>query len=83
MNMDEMNTEDQGGTSIELMIKADGTMTVSMEAGDVEGQESNETPARDLNDALRIISQLAGEVIAQAGGADAENTAYDSEMAAQ
>lgn len=75
---------DQGGTSIELMIKPDGSMTVSLEANDDENAESQETPARDLNDALRIIKQIATGILngAQAPAAQQERAAYEQEMAA-
>lgn len=76
--------EDQGGTSIELMVGADGSLTVSMEAGDVEGQENQEVPAKDLDDALNIIRQMATQLIdgANAPANQAEDTAFKQEMAA-
>lgn len=75
--------DDQGGTSIELMIKADGSMSVSLEANDDESAESQETPARDLNDALRIIKQIAEGILngVQAPEVTQERAAFEKEMA--
>lgn len=76
------DTEEMGTTSIELKIKQDGSMVVCMEANDAEEGEQ-ETPARDLNDALRIIKQIAEGVMgqAQAPAAREEQAAFEQEMA--
>lgn len=75
-------SEDAGSTSIELNIKADGTMTVSLEQGDQES-EGQEAPAKDLKDAIRMITQMAQSILSGASSADAgqEDAAYKNEMA--
>jgi len=43
-----MDTEEEG-TSIELMIAKDVTMTVSKETNDMEDQEGNDIPVKSLH----------------------------------
>ena len=75
--------DDSGSTIIELEIKQDGTMSVSLEPGDDESQESQETPAKNIDDACRIIKLIAKQVMGGASTADqnTENQAYQQEMA--
>lgn len=78
---------EKAGTSIEVMVGDDGSLTISMEAGDVEGAEDQEVPAKDKNDALRIVGQMIDALqsnSAQAPGSPQaqEDAAYQTEMAA-
>jgi hypothetical protein len=65
---------ESGSTFIELEIKQDGTMMVSLESGhdeeaetaDQEKAEPAGTPAKDLKDALRIIESIAKQVMGAA-----------------
>ena len=51
------------GISIELMIYADGRLSVSVEADDNEAGETNEQPAKSLAEALQIIEQEATAIM--------------------
>lgn len=78
--------EDQGGTSIELNIAADGSLTVSMEPGDTEAPEGQEqeAPAKDLKDALRMIQQMAQSILnntSQPAAQQQEDQSYQQTMA--
>lgn len=71
-----------GGTTIEIHIADSGEITVGLEAE--EGGEAQMSPAKDLNDALRMVQQIAQGVTDQvAAPAQAEeDAAYKQEMAA-
>jgi len=84
----------EGSTFIELEIKADGTMAVSMESGQEEAaeeaggqgeqKEAPSTPAKNIDDACRIIKQIYQQVSGATPGPAAqsqEDQAYQAEMA--
>ncbi len=79
MDQNEDLQEAESGTSIELLIADDGSMTVEMETQDTD--EEKPVPAKNIDDALRIIREMAGRAT---GGTDldAEDKAYKAEMAA-
>jgi len=82
--MDTIMTGDEyeNGTSIELLIAEDGTMTVSKE---IEGNEdeANEVPGQkveSLAEALQVIKQMAQSVIGGESDEATEDAAYRQEM---
>jgi len=77
--------EYEQGTSIELLIAEDGSMTVSKE---IEGQEdeANEAPGQkvaNIDEALQVIKQMAQSVIGGESDEGTEDAAYKQEMAQQ
>lgn len=71
-----------GSTTIELVIGDDGSMTVGLEGE--EGAEGGKTPARNINEALSIIKQIADSLTNQMGAPakQEEQKAFEQEMAA-
>jgi len=70
------------GTSIELTIQRDGTLSLSVEDGDVEGAESSDMPMESLEQALQSIKQYAEQVLSQQSPEQAqEDAAFKGEMA--
>jgi len=68
------------GTSIELLIAPDGTMSVTSEDESESENESEEDykPAKSLDEALMMIKQMAESVLGQSG--QTEDEAYKAEM---
>ena len=71
------------GTSIELIIADDGSMTINVEAGDGAAEPM---PVADINEALAKIKQIAGAMLAEtmqnAPAQQQEDAAYQQEMMA-
>jgi hypothetical protein len=61
------------GVCIELYIEDDGTMAIAVEQNAPEPEETGEqkTPVKSLDEAIAMITQIAGELASQ-GGAQAE-----------
>jgi len=84
--MDQMMQGDEyeHGTSIELLIAEDGTMTVSKEMEGSDEDEANEAPGQkvgNLDEALQVIKQMAQSVIGGGESDEAtEDVAYRQEM---
>jgi hypothetical protein len=80
----------EGSTFIELEIKADGSMMVSLESdhdeeaetSDQEAAEPAGTPAKNIDDACRIIKEIAKQVMGATPEAQAQEQAgYAQAMA--
>jgi len=83
--MDQMMTSDEyeHGTSIELLIAEDGTMTVSKEVESGQEDEASEAPGQkvgNLDEALQVIKQMAQSVIGGERDEATEDVAYRQEM---
>jgi len=75
--------DDTGSNSIELEIKADGTLVVSLEPGDDESKETQETPAKNIDDACRIIKEIYKQLMGATPTAQDQSTedqAFQQEM---
>lgn len=78
--------EDNDENEMEIAIsvsKTDGTITVSLEPGDQEEQETQETPAKNIDDACRIVKQIYKQIMGAAPTAQDQQTedqAYQQEM---
>jgi len=61
------------GVCIELYIEDDGTMAIAVEQNAPEPEETGEqkTPVKSLDEAIAMITQIAGELSSQ-GGAQTE-----------
>jgi len=75
---------ERSGTSVELFISTDGTLTLSVEEGDAEGSEegaAKDIPMKSLDMALQAIKQVATEIMSKNSPDQAqEDQAYQAEM---
>ncbi len=67
------------GDEVCIKLGSDGSLTVSLETSEQEGEE---TPAKNVDDALRIAKQILDGLMgeAQAPAAAEEDAAFQAEM---
>jgi len=67
------------GQEVCIKLGTDGSLTVSLETGEDEGEE---TPAKNVKDALRIAGQILDGLMGQAAApaAQEEEAAFQAEM---